>query len=153
MAEARLRKTVAETVLVIILSACGKEINDGPTFKPHSYDIARLAVSDGPDYNFGLVTVGSSKHKTFTVTNRGKSDASKIAGVLYVSAFSFKGGAYPGDGGTCQSMLLPAKVCTVVVTFAPNYVGSFEEALHLNFFNGEAEDKVSYPTLKGAGAP
>ena len=41
--------------------------------------------------------------------------------------FSYKGGTYPGTGGTCAATLAAAGTCTVVVTYAPVTVaGTFD---------------------------
>ena len=99
---------------------------------------ALIAVSDGPVFDFGPVASGASFDKSFTLTNSGQFLASAVSGAAFTGPFSFKGGVFPGTGGTCGSSLSPAAACTVVVTFAPAAVGTFSGALKINYANGVA---------------
>lgn len=97
---------------------------------------ATLAVSDGPTYNFGAVANGSATDKSFIVTNSGNFTAVAMAGSGLASPYSFKGGSYPGAGGTCSLTLAPSATCTVVVTFAPIVSGTFPATLSVTYNNG-----------------
>jgi hypothetical protein len=71
---------------------------------------------------------GTSSDITVTVTNSGGTAATTLAGVFYINSpislgdpdpFAFKGGVFPGTGGTCATTLEPGSSCTLVLTFAP----------------------------------
>lgn len=52
--------------------------------------------------------------------------------------FKFKGGSYPGVGGTCGTGI--SSDCTVVVNFEPASAGNFSQVLSLNclaFFSSD----------------
>ena len=45
--------------------------------------------------------------------------AGSISATALAAPWSFKGGSYPGTGGTCAAALDPGTSCSIVVTFAP----------------------------------
>ena len=78
---------------------------------------ATLSISDGPTYNYGTHAVTTSTDYTFTVTYGGGVPATSVGGSGLSAPFSFKGGSYPGTGGTCGTTI--SANCTIVVTYAP----------------------------------
>lgn len=133
-----------------LLSACGTA---GPEENLTSGPAYAYLVSDTTLYDFGTRIVGSSTDKTFVIENRGPVDATQLSGVFGFSAYTFKGGSYPGTGGTCQTTIVPGELCIVVVTFAPTYAGTFNEFLNLSYFNGTRYDATSSPIIKGKAIP
>lgn len=137
------------SILLLFLSACGGN-SDGP--KTQAGEIAFLTISDTPLFDFGIQPVESVTDKTFTVSNLGSKPATEINGGFYLSlAFSYKDGAFPGTGGTCESMLEALEMCTIVVSFSPKYTGIAETPLILEYFNGTQSTSVNGPTLHGQG--
>ncbi len=112
---------------------------------------ANLTISDGPTFNFGTKATGSSSDKTFTITNTGGVPATSVVGTGPTSPFSFKGGAYPGTGGTCASSLAALATCTVVVTYAPTSTGAHSSTIDMGFQDGVTSQTSSRP-LQGTGA-
>ncbi len=80
---------------------------------------ALLVIDQGPTYNFGTVAVGGSSDVTLNVTNNGAFLASVMSGSGLTVPFTFKGGVYPGTGGTCASNLNAGASCTIVLNYAP----------------------------------
>lgn len=108
-------------VSLFLFTACGSELASqrGVTAS------ALLSVSGGPVYDYGSVTVDTTVDRFFTVTNIGSRKATQITGSFYLSVnFSFTGGSFPGEGGTCGSDLAPQDTCTVAVRFYPRSFGS-----------------------------
>jgi alpha-tubulin suppressor-like RCC1 family protein len=97
---------------------------------------ALLAISDGSTYDFGSHAPSTTTDYTFTVTNSGGSSATTIAASALSAPFSFKGGTYPGTGGTCGATLGGAATCTMVVTFAPTASGGYTDTITLGYSNG-----------------
>lgn len=131
--------------------------NDGASAQMVTRDLsgtgvapALLTVSDGPTYSFGPVAMGSTLDKIFTITNTGDLGATSVAGAALTAPFNYKGGAFPGTGGTCATSLASAGSCTVVVTFSPTALGTFNQALTLNYDNGAASVTSTRP-LEGVG--
>ncbi|HEY3449447.1 MAG TPA: choice-of-anchor D domain-containing protein [Myxococcales bacterium] len=99
-------------------------------------------------FDFGQVNVGSSLDHTFTVNNTGEASATGVAVDPLASGFSFKGGAFPGTGGTCASAISAS--CTLVITFAPSKAGTVSTALKLSYHDGLAAAATAQ-TLTGTG--
>lgn len=104
---------------------------------------ALVTISDGPTYNFGSYAQGGSADGTLTLTNTGGTTATSMSGGGLLSPFSFKGGSYPGVGGTCAASLAPAATCTVVINFAPSVVGPYTDAVEISYNNGAIGTSVS----------
>ncbi len=112
-------------------------------------DPASLLISDGATYNFGNVTNGSSADKTFTVTNSGGVTATSLSGTGFSAPYSYKGGAYPGTGGTCSTSLVVG-TCTIVVTFAPTSTGTYNSTVQLSYNDG-ANSQTATRAITGGG--
>lgn len=97
---------------------------------------AVLSISDGSPYNYGSVVVGSALDKTFTVTNGGETQSTTMGGTFNGTQFKFKGGSYPGTGGSCGSTLNAASTCTIVLSFAPSSLGISSDIFKLNYKDG-----------------
>ena len=78
---------------------------------------AVLAISDGPQFSYGDVGYGFMLDHTFTVTNTGHAAATMLTPGMLPMQFLFRGGAYPGTGGTCGTTLAAGASCTIVVTY------------------------------------
>ncbi|MCA9325933.1 choice-of-anchor D domain-containing protein, partial [Candidatus Saccharibacteria bacterium] len=113
--------------------------------------VALLTISDGPTYDYGLKAVGSTNDHTFTVENTGGVDATTLSGSGLAAPFNFKGGSYPGTGGTCGVTLAPSTNCTVIVTYAPTVAGTHNDTLTINYNDGAAAQSVDRD-LQGQGA-
>ncbi|MBK6848835.1 MAG: choice-of-anchor D domain-containing protein [Proteobacteria bacterium] len=113
---------------------------------------ALLTISDGPTLKFGSRATGSVSEATLTVTNGGASNATALSAASLGAPFAFKGGAYPGTGGTCAAALAPGAGCLVVVTFAPSSVDAFTGTLTLDYHDGAAA-RSAQRVLSGAALP
>ncbi len=85
---------------------------------------ATLTINESPLYDYGTNATGSTADHTFTVGNTGGIAAASITGSGLAAPFSFKGGSYPGTGGSCGTTLAAAANCTIIVTYAPTVVGT-----------------------------
>jgi N-acetylneuraminic acid mutarotase len=136
---ARLLRAGSFMATVVTLAACAK--GDGTT----------LTFSDGASYSYGPVIVNQTGSKTFTVTNGGDNDAKKITIASFGNAaFQFKGGAYPGTGGTCGPSIASAAACTVVVDFTPTATGDVTDALTFQYTSTN-NDQTATISISGTG--
>ncbi len=104
---------------------------------------ANLVISDASTFNFGSINVSTNTDKTFTVSNIGKSVANSMAGLAFSNAaYIFKGGSYPGAGGTCGTTLVASASCTVIVTANNATVGSLSSILQI-FYVGKSAATAS----------
>ncbi len=88
--------------------------------------------------DFGRWLVGQKDERTFEISNSGESPALKLRAQLSSekTGFVWKGGRYPGEGGTCADQLEAAKSCKLVVTFAPQAAGDLKDTLEVEYDNG-----------------
>lgn len=95
---------------------------------------ATVSISGAPLYTFANTLIGAVSSHTFTVTNSGALTARFLtdAGTT-VSPFSYKGGAYPGTGGTCAAELEATETCTLVVDFSPTSSGLHTSPLAIGY--------------------
>ncbi|MBI1862021.1 MAG: choice-of-anchor D domain-containing protein [Deltaproteobacteria bacterium] len=114
--------------------------------------VVTVTISDGPTYNFGSTYVGMTLEKTFTVSNTGYSPATALApgGTALTTPFAFKGGTYPGTGGSCADTLASKTNCTLVVTCTPTSLGQFTQNLSLSFYDGSKTNTVTR-SITGSG--
>lgn len=97
---------------------------------------AILTISEGPTYSFGTIATSTPTDKTFGITNTGSAAASNMSGAAFSNAaYTFKGGSYPGTGGTCGTQLSPLGSCSVVVTANSASIGTIADTLTINFRN------------------
>lgn len=94
---------------------------------------AILLYTGGADAQFGPVQSGSFVDRLITFTNVGDKVATLTSAFLTVGAFQFKGGGFPGTGGTCGPSLSPGFGCTVAIRFSPTGAGDFQSDLTLNY--------------------
>jgi hypothetical protein len=146
----------ALTASSLALVHCGKDDETAVI----SYDLASDASGN---YAFTATKSGAATDLTLTLSNGGKGPASNLAMELTATAansddtqpFVFKGGAYPGTGGTCTTSLGKGESCTVVISFAPvtaayssaDYVG----ALAIGFNDGKNSQSKTF-NLSGTGS-
>ena len=129
-----LLKLIAAILIASALFSCAK--GDDPTKIKQSLEVAALSVQDITQYDFGPVLLEGTLNKTFTLVNTGRIAATNITGQFAVSAFNFKGGSFPGTGGSCSSTIAAGTACTIVVSFLPTYCSSFRDNLALTYFDG-----------------
>ena len=71
---------------------------------------------------------------------------------ILVSPFDYKGGVFPGVGGTCVSSgsLSPGATCTVVVSYAPIANGFLSDSVSVSYNDGVTTQNTSR-TITGTG--
>lgn len=114
---------------------------------------ADVIISDSPSYNFGLVAVGGTASKTFTLTNNGTYAASSVVMGGLAAPYGFLGGTYPGTGGTCAASIAGGASCTVVLAFSPTSTGSFADSLEVSYYNGREVTQATRALTATAGSP
>ena len=90
-----------------------QDFSTSPTYRPMA-----LVLGDG-NHDFGVVAAGASVEHTFTLRNVGKLAATLLAPVIPLAPFGYRGGSYPGDGGSCGSDLAAKSTCRLVAVAMP----------------------------------
>lgn len=103
---------------------------------------------------FPVVTVGESSSATLTLENlsheRAKfidvesavqdleemtglfgSDADRLNSIIVTTPFHYKGGQFPGEGGTCSNKVEPLQQCTLVFEVTPPAKGFYLQQVPL----------------------
>ena len=109
-----------------------------------------LELSDAPEYDFGLVNMGSTVSQTFALSNVGDAEALAIAAEPLAPPFAFVGRMFPGTGGTCTETLDPDDACTIAVAFHPVDLGGQTSTLVVNYAGGERPQQVAV-AFQGGG--
>jgi hypothetical protein len=68
-------------------------------------------------------------------------NATSVTEISLAAPFAFKGGSYPGTGGTCTTTI--SGTCTIVVTFTPTSGGVKNDFVTLQYNNGTSVVSVS----------
>jgi hypothetical protein len=113
---------------------------------------ASLTISN-TGYDYGIVTTGALSDVTLTITNTGGVPATALSGSGLAAPFIFKGGVFPGTGGTCPSggSLAPAgATCTIVVSYTPASTGVHSDTVFVDYNNGLGAQSASN-TIQGTG--
>lgn len=150
--------TYSPTTVAVHNDTMDINYNNGVTGQVASRDVtgtganpAVLSISDGPTYDYGTNPTGSNSDKTFTINNTGGVAATALSGNGLAAPYSFKGGSYPGVGGTCGASLSAAASCTVVVTYSPTTVTVHNDTMDINYNDG-ASGQTASRNVTGTGA-
>jgi hypothetical protein len=115
---------------------------------------AQIQFSIAGPLDFGPVNIGATADRTVSVLYNGNVAGNVGGGAATISAttsgtgFVFKGGTYPGTGGTCGAQI--SANCVIVVTFAPKAAGPASENLNLSYTPvGAGAAKVDVLSLTG----
>lgn len=110
-----------------------------------SGDAATLAFTVGDSYDFGKRLFSSTTDVTLTINNRGWQAATQMESVAPTAPFFFKGGSFPGAGGSCGGSLAGGDSCSLVLEFvAPSQQSALQESeVLLSYFDGYANQSVT----------
>lgn len=114
---------------------------------------ASLAITHASGYDYGNIALNSATDRTFTVTNSGDLDADNVAETISASLdapFDYKGGTYPGTGGTCPSSITSGQACTIVITFTPTAAGAASDTISLDY-ESAGTPKTATRAIQGTG--
>lgn len=125
--------------LAIVVVGCGKGL------RPLNAGSSLLSFTSAL-YSFSTNHSLSATDLTLTLRNR---DVLPVTGLSALgisnSAFLYKGGAYPGAGGTCGGTIDAESDCTLVVSFLATQSGGYEGNLSV----GSGRSQSATATLSG----
>lgn len=134
-----MRYKPAHTILVMRSTTCS------------GASLASLTISNSPSYDYGSHAVGSFTDHTFTITNVGAGAASDVQNIALPAGFRFKGGSFPGVGGTLGHTLASGDAETVVVEFAPSSAGVAQGLMTFEYCSGSGGRAYVSRQIKGTG--
>ncbi|MBL8093734.1 MAG: S8 family serine peptidase [Anaerolineales bacterium] len=91
-----------------------------------------IGFAEGASAGFGQVVVDLTADRVLTLRNPGNKAASLSGASVTGSGIAFKGGSYPGTGGTCGASLAANGTCTIVLRFTPGGVATVSGQLSLS---------------------
>lgn len=117
------------------------------TINPYTADPYNCSTCE---FDFGSGSVGSAIDQQFYVYNSGAVAPSTFTPEALQASFAFKGGAFPGTGGTCTAAPAPGTSCTVIVRFAPNAPGLSASAVSVNYSDSTGSLRATQ-SIRGTG--
>ncbi|MCX6129309.1 MAG: choice-of-anchor D domain-containing protein, partial [Proteobacteria bacterium] len=139
-----------ETVQVAI-AAGGYIPRDPPAVLSIKDDDIALLNANPLTLNFGSRALNLPNQNSVLISNTGVANASAMQVASGLAAPFYFPGGYPGNGGSCQSILAAGASCTLVFGFNPISAGAFSNAVILSYFNGVETSNLSF-NLQGTGA-
>lgn len=109
---------------------------------------AVLTFASPTSYDFGTIPVGGSAEVTMLINKTGGPTAISVTGLVLSSPFSYKGGSYPGTGGSCGATI--SSDCSIVLVYAPTSSGTQSTSVTIQYNNGGGTTSVSR-SLSGTG--
>ena len=115
--------------------------------------VAYLSSKDGFKHDFEYTPLNVTKEVSITISNTGNYKITNMINNNFPegSAFSFKGGEYPGLGGNCNDSLQINSSCTFIIEFSPTSSGLWEEKLNFSYLDGISKANKSFSFLGIAG--
>lgn len=101
---------------------------------------------------FGNVVNGQTKDLQINLTSTAGNGISGLTATSLSSPYTFKGGSFPGTGGTCTSTINPSSTCSIFLTFSPVTEGSQPGTLSLSY-NGGVGTQTHTINLTGNSTP
>ena len=102
-----------------------------------------LEISGGPTIDLGDLPVDALHAFEVTLDNVGDGPATAITGPMLPSPFTYAGGSYPGNGGTCTDMLAAGQSCTMALEVTPDRPGIGGTPLAVNYVGAQMAKSVS----------
>lgn len=109
---------------------------------------ATLSFAVTSTHDFGSITTGGSSDVTMVINKTGVANATSVTEVSLAAPFAFKGGTFPGTGGTCTTTI--SGTCSIVVTFTPTAAGVRSDSVDLQYNNGSTTVTISR-SITGTG--
>ncbi|WP_373999350.1 Calx-beta domain-containing protein [Bdellovibrio bacteriovorus] len=100
--------------------------------------------------DFGPQLKDSVTERSVTLQNSEDAPAENLTLSTLSAPFAFKGGSFPGSGGTCTGTLNGHSSCTLVITYSPTEVNTHAQTLSWNYTNPDIADNGSL-NISGLG--
>lgn len=98
---------------------------------------ANLTFQQSDPHQLPTSAIGNTVSTTVVVENTGEVSASGISASSLAAPFSYTGGAYPGTGGNCGSLLQAGQSCTIKVDSMMVTPGTATDDITLNYNDGQ----------------
>jgi hypothetical protein len=130
-------------IITLSISSLNRDTKN-PNAMLSSFDVGRHFVS--------ILGNRSSRTSTLLIFKTGEFPATQMTAQNLSAPFSYKGGVYPGAGGSCGQELATAS-CTIVIEYNPTATAVTTSQLVLNYFNGASSQSLAIPLSGRAFRP
>ncbi len=116
--------------------------------------LAQVSSSVGSSFDFGEKNLANTYEKVITLTHvAGFLDAININVSKFSasSAFRYKGGSYPGIGGTCSKLMRKGDSCDIVIEFYPQVEQQWVDKISVVYNNGVIDTSFEIQLLGYGG--
>lgn len=104
---------------------------------------ANLVFQQTDPHQLPTSAVGQTVNTTLVVENTGEVSASGISASSLAAPFSYIGGAYPGTGGNCGSLLQAGQSCTIKVESTMGSPGTATDDVTLTYNDGQGSQSAT----------
>lgn len=129
--------------------AAGNSSTAAVQFTRNYQSPAVLSFADTSTHDFGTIPTGGSADVTIVIDKAGLPNATSVTEISLAAPFAFKGGTFPGTGGTCTTTI--SATCSIVVTFSPTAAVVSNDFVQLQYNNGNTTVSISR-AITGTGA-
>ncbi len=112
------------------------------------FTYANLSYADSSTYDFGQISLGSSAEVSIMINYSGSVVANSVSSSNPSSEIQYKGGSFPGTGGTCGSSI--SSNCLIVITYTPSTATTNTETLTISYNDGSSAQSIN-KTITGEG--
>jgi hypothetical protein len=116
--------------LAMVFISCSKKDGFAPGSSIVSSISGSLQFTSPSGGDFGATSAGQIVEKIIEISPVSTASLTNVTSTIALP-FKYKGGAYPGVGGTCSTTITSA--CTIVLNFEPTSAGSFASALNFSY--------------------
>jgi Abnormal spindle-like microcephaly-assoc'd, ASPM-SPD-2-Hydin len=145
------RASAVALSLVLIIASMSPSTAAADGTRPLGSLVIEANTEDG-FFDFGFSALEETSEQTLVVTNPSSELMTSLVGTILNPHFRFKGGPYPGLGGTCTKELEPNAECKIVMTFKPKELGEKRALVRINYWEGPTP-KTSFRPLIGSTDP
>ncbi len=109
--------------------------------------VATLSIDN---YDFGTAGLNSDTLGKIRIRNTGSKEATSLTSLALPSGFLYRGGSFPGAGGTCSTTLSGGSTCELWVLFRPSEAKAYSSSLSLTYHNGVGTSSIT-SNVSGVG--
>ncbi len=137
------------TFVIFLLSCNSQEVVD-----KIQADTGQIDLSvDIEGVDFGYILPETTHTKEITIENNGGFELSKIKSSSLNDTLRYKGGVYPGTGGSCGEVLSPGDSCTIVIEVNSTTSVEIDNILRISYHDGVYPQSIKIPIKASIGTP
>ena len=122
-------------------AADGQTLGWGATVSQWNY--VPPAADGALHFDFGFTKIGETSEQTIALLNGGDAPATQLQIEALTAPYAFKGGKFPGEGGSCGEEIAAKGSCTLIITHTPTELGYYAGQVSAKFHDGDEEGSIA----------